>query len=102
MRKGKDSPIRVRLSDERKADLLRKLTAMYSRDFDETLSSFRAEQILAFFVKSLGPSVYNQAIQDALGFMMERLEDLDATFYEKDDTCLQAPAGDIVQTGPEE
>lgn len=77
--------MRVRLSDERKAGLLRKLTEMYSRDFDQTLSPFRAEQILAFFVKSLGPSVYNQAIQDARGFMMERLEDLDATFYEEND-----------------
>ena len=81
--------MRVQLSDERKAGLLRDLTGMYSREFDEELSSFRAEQLLAFFMKSLGPSVYNQAIQDARGFMMERLEDLDATFYEKDDTGQQ-------------
>ena len=78
--------MRVRLSDERKADILRKLAEMYSREFDQTLSPFRSEQILDFFVKNLGPSVYNQAIQDARGFMMERLEDLDATFYEKDET----------------
>ncbi len=84
-----ENPMRVQLSDERRADILRELTEMYSREFDEDLSSFRAEQILAFFVKKLGPSVYNQAIQDARGFMMERLEDLDATFYEKDELGQQ-------------
>lgn len=83
--------MRVRLSDDRKAGLLRKLTEMYSRDFDQTLSLFRAEQILDFFVKSLGPSVYNQAIQDARGFMMERLDDLDAAFYEKEDAAPVRP-----------
>jgi len=52
---------------------------MYAQEFDEELSAFRAEHILTFFVRSLGPSVYNQAIQDARKFMAERLEDLDAT-----------------------
>jgi len=76
--------MRIRLSDERKGDILSRLTAMYARDFDEELSTFRAEQILTFFVKTLGPAVYNQAIQDARKFMAERLEDLDATFHETD------------------
>ena len=78
--------MRIQLSEERKADILRKLGEMYDHEFDESLSQFRAEQLLEFFMKRLGPCVYNQAIQDARGFMMERLEDLDATFYEKDDT----------------
>ncbi len=80
--------MRIQLSDERKADILRKLGEMYDdHEFDESLSEFRAKQLLNFFVKRLGPSVYNQAIQDARGFMMERLEDLDASFYEKDDAA---------------
>jgi uncharacterized protein (DUF2164 family) len=86
MTRTTESPLRVELSDERKSDILRKLAELYAQEFDETLSPFRAEQILAFFMKNLGPSVYNQAIQDARGFMMERLDDLDATFYEKDDS----------------
>ena len=62
------------------------LQALHRKAFDEELSPFRAEQILDFFVKTLGPSMYNQAIQDARKFMAERLEDLDATFYEKEAT----------------
>lgn len=78
--------MRVQLSGERKAEILRRLTQLYRQEFDEDLSGFRAEIILQFFLKNLGPCVYNQAIQDARGFMAERLEDLDATFYEKDET----------------
>lgn len=78
------SSMHIRLTDERKDDILCRLTEMYSTDFDETLSLFRAEQILTFFVRNLGPPIYNQAIQDARTFISERLEDLDATFYEEE------------------
>ena len=40
------------------------------------------ERILQFFLEQLEPSVYNQAVQDARGFMQGRLDDLDAEFYE--------------------
>lgn len=77
-------PMRIRLSDERRNEILGRLIGMYSEEFDEELSPFRAEQILTFFVRSLGPSVYNQAIQDARQFMADRLEDLDVTFREEE------------------
>jgi len=86
MATNSDNVMHIRLSDERKVDILRRLTEMYARDFDEDLSTFRAAQILSFFVRALGPPVYNQAIQDARKFMAERLDDLDATFYEAEDT----------------
>ena len=90
MTTDKDNPMRIRLTDERRDGILRKLTEMYAQDFDEQLSAFRAGQILSFFVKSLGPPIYNQAIQDARKFMAERLEDLDATFHEPEEESQQA------------
>ena len=77
--------MRIRLSDERRTILLKLLTEMYRTKFDEELSSYRAQQLLDFFVRLLGPQVYNQAIQDARGFMLEKLEDLDAEYYEPED-----------------
>jgi len=79
-----DSPMRIRLSDERRTDLLRALGEFYTGEFDESLSEFRADQLLDFFIRVLGPPVYNQAIQDARKFMQEKLEDLDAEFYENE------------------
>ena len=74
----------VRLTDERRAEILRLLREYYREEFDEELSDFRAGNLLEFFVATLGPPVYNQAIQDARAFMAERLEDLDATFHEQE------------------
>ncbi len=70
---NKTNAMRVRLTADRKADILRKLTSLYGDEFDEKLSPFRADQILTFFLQHLGPAVYNQAIQDARKFMSERL-----------------------------
>lgn len=73
---------RIKLSEERRAALISNIGAMYQEEFDEDLSSFRAEQLLDHFIKLLGPAVYNQAIQDARAFMAQQLDDLDATFHE--------------------
>ena len=80
------NPLRIQLSEERKRDLLQALGELYQEAFDEELSPYRAERLLEFFVKALGPTVYNQAIQDARAFVLEKLEDLDAEFYEPDET----------------
>ena len=77
--------MRIVLSDERKQAILESFEAFHAETFDANLSRYRAEQILDFFVGAVGPPIYNQAIQDARGFMAEKLEDLDAEFYEAED-----------------
>jgi uncharacterized protein (DUF2164 family) len=74
--------MRIKLSDERRALVLVSAKRFLAEQFDEEISDFRAEGLLDFFVKSLGPLVYNQAIQDALGFMQDKLTDLVGEFYE--------------------
>ena len=74
--------MRIRLTDERKLKILDSVTRFYHEAFDEELSRFRAERLLEFFLKTLGPPVYNQAIQDARGFMLEKMDDLDVEFYD--------------------
>jgi uncharacterized protein (DUF2164 family) len=36
-------------------------------------------------VRRLGAPIYNQAIQDARGFVQAKLDDLEGEFYEPDD-----------------
>ena len=81
-----EHPMKISLSEDRKRAVLSALKKFYSEEFDEELSDFRAERVLAFFVKALGPAVYNQAIGDARGFMLEKLEDLDGEFYEPEES----------------
>ena len=77
-----DNPLRIKLSADRRAALKKLLTEFYAENFDSELSEYRVERLLDFFIKQLGPPIYNQAIADARAFMFEKLEDLDVEFYE--------------------
>ena len=76
---------RIKLSDERRQRILDELVKLYHTEFDEELRAFQAERILEFFLRALGPPVYNQAIADARAYVATRIEDLDAEFYEPED-----------------
>jgi uncharacterized protein (DUF2164 family) len=78
------SPLRIRLSPERRASLLAAIKHYFSAEFDEPLSDFRAEGLLAFFVRELGPPVYNQGVRDASSFMQEKLSDIEGEVYERE------------------
>jgi uncharacterized protein (DUF2164 family) len=40
--------------------------------------------LLDFFVKEIGPSVYNRAIQDAQTYLQDRVADLEVVCFEKE------------------
>jgi len=77
--------MRIQLDEDRTQTIIRSLVEFYRKEFDEEISPFRAERLLKFFMKVLGPPVYNQAIQDARSFMIEKLDDLDAEFFEREE-----------------
>jgi len=81
----RSSPMRIRVSEERRERILHLFREFHQDAFDEIPSDFRAERILDFFVKNLGPTVYNQAIQDARRFLLGRLDDLEGEFYEREE-----------------
>jgi uncharacterized protein (DUF2164 family) len=76
--------MKVRLSPDRRAVLLESLVAYYATEFDETLSPFRAESLVDFFVKELGPLVYNQGVRDAAAYMQAKLGDIEGEVYERE------------------
>ena len=71
----------VKLDDVRREGLMSRLRGFYQKEFDEDLSAFRAERVLDFFLDALGPQVYNQAVQDARGFMLRTLDDIDGEVH---------------------
>ena len=79
------SPLRIRLSEERRSQLVDATRAFFAEELDHELSAFQAERLIDFFVKHLGAPVYNQAIQDARGFVQEKLLDLEGDFYEPEE-----------------
>ena len=49
----------------------------YKSVIEEDLSDFRAEAFLDAVLKAIGPTVYNQAVQDVRGHMQSQLDDLE-------------------------
>jgi uncharacterized protein (DUF2164 family) len=76
--------MKIRLAPDRRAALLESLVAYYASEFDETLSAFRAEALLDFFVRELGPPVYNQGVRDAASFLQAKLADIEGEVYERE------------------
>lgn len=77
---------KITLSDERRARLVGQLRTLFAAEFDETLSEFRAEQIVNLMLTTLGPGIYNQAVQDVRGHLQTKLDDLDGEVYVDDQT----------------
>ena len=78
----KAKPMRFKLTDDRRAYMIAAVQAHFSDEFDDDFGELKAGLILDFFVKNLGPPLYNQAIRDAHGFIQEKLVDLEGDFYE--------------------
>ena len=78
------SPMKIRLSPERRGALLESLVAYYAENFDEPISPFRAEALLDYFVRELGPPVYNQGVRDAAAFVQAKLADIEGEVYERE------------------
>lgn len=76
----------ISLDDARRHEITSGLREFFLEEFDETLSEFRASQLLDFVLERLGPPIYNQAVQDARGFMVRKLDDLDGEVHEPETT----------------
>lgn len=76
----------ITLSPDRRAILRDSLKAYFDAEFDEPLSDFRAEGLLDFLIRELGPPIYNQAVRDAASVMQGKLADLEGELYEPEST----------------
>ena len=74
----------IELSETRRERLIGQLQTLFQAEFDETLSSFRAEQVLDLMLTTLGPGIYNQAVQDVRAHLQTKLDDLDGEVYVDD------------------
>lgn len=77
---------KITLSDGRRERLVGQIHNLFQAEFDETLSPFRAEQVLDLMLITLGPGIYNQAVQDVRAHLQSKLDDLDGEVYVDDRT----------------
>lgn len=73
--------MQISLDPVRRQRVTAHLQKLFASEFDEMLSEFRAEQIIDMMIRTMGPAIYNQAVQDVRAHMQGKLDDLDGEVF---------------------
>jgi len=71
----------IELNDDDKKIIIADIKDFFLEEFEENLGDLRAEIVLDFMLKKVGPKIYNQGVNDSRKWFREKFEDLDADFY---------------------
>ena len=82
----------ITLAPESKKQLLGSIKRYIAENFEEDIGDLKAGKLLEYFLKEIGPSVYNQAIADAQAYFVARAGDLEGVCFEKEFTYWVEPA----------
>jgi uncharacterized protein (DUF2164 family) len=72
----------IKLNKDTEERLLTSLQRYCSQNFDEEIGGLKARLLLDFCLREIGPSVYNQAVQDAQAAMQEKIAEVETNCYE--------------------
>jgi len=67
----------IKLQKHIEQKLVTSIQRYHSENFGEDIGELKAALFLKFCLEEIAPSVYNQAIADAQGFLQERVSDLE-------------------------
>lgn len=73
--------ININLTKEEKQQMLDEIIYYFAREREEDLGIIGSEQILDFFLNTLGKYTYNKALDDAKVWFDKRMEDVESDFY---------------------
>ncbi len=71
----------MELDESTRADLLASLKRYVEEELEVTMGDLKANLLLDYILEEIGPSIYNETIQDARAFLSNKLEDLEATCF---------------------
>jgi uncharacterized protein (DUF2164 family) len=74
----------ISIPDAAKKQALASLKRYVAENFDQEIGDLRADLLLDYILRELGPTIYNRAIADARDFFQERTADLDAVCYRQE------------------
>ncbi|MFI4971650.1 MAG: DUF2164 domain-containing protein [Hyphomicrobiales bacterium] len=72
----------ITLTAEGNKQALASIKRYCAEDLELDVGDLKAGALLDFFLKEIGPSVYNAAIADAQVYLRDRVADLEGTCYE--------------------
>lgn len=72
----------IKIPPEKETRLIASIKRYVEEQMEEEIGDLKASLLLEFCVKEIGPAIYNQAIEDARAYMLERVGEIDETCYE--------------------
>jgi len=72
----------ISLTKEAKKQAIQSIKKYIAENFEEEIGDLKADLLLDFFLKEIGPTIYNHAISDAQAYLQDKVVDLDGSCYE--------------------
>jgi uncharacterized protein (DUF2164 family) len=72
----------ISLTKEAKKQAIQSIKKYIAENFEEEIGDLKADLLLDFFLKEIGPTIYNHAISDAQAYLQNKVVDLDGSCYE--------------------
>ena len=72
----------ISLKDDAKKQAIQSIKRYTAENYEEEFGDLKASLLLDFFLREIGPTVYNQAISDAQAYFQDKVVDLDGTCFE--------------------
>lgn len=74
----------IEISPEATQTAINSIQRYFSANMDEPIGGLAAGALLSFFLKEIGPVIYNKAVADAQARLQERVLELDVEVYEEE------------------
>ena len=72
----------IRFDDDARAKAMQAIQNFFEAELDDEIGELKAALVFDFFVKELGPAIYNRAVADVQAHLQERVAELDEVCYE--------------------
>ena len=72
----------IKLSKDTEEQLIVSVKRFFAEHMDDEIGDLKASFLLDFFLREVGPCVYNLAIGDAQTQLLSRVDDLDGSCFE--------------------
>jgi uncharacterized protein (DUF2164 family) len=74
----------IELTKEVRADAIASIQRYFEENMEEPIGNIAAGALLGFFLKEIGPTIYNNAVIDAQERIQQRVSELDLDVHEEE------------------
>jgi uncharacterized protein (DUF2164 family) len=72
------------LTPETKKQAIASIRRYFAESWDLDVGDLKADLLLDYVLREIGPTIYNRAVADAQVYLRDRVADLEAACYEKE------------------